>query len=89
MKRPDTCEIPKRRDPGRTCGNTGRNPTQGIRVCKTHLRQRQTATPAEAWLLTQSIACRRHPRGRLERRGGRMVCNARVSGGGINPNVRN
>ena len=88
MARWETCEIPKRGEPGRTCGNIGRNPTQGIRVCRMHLRMLQRATPLESWMIRNGIACPRHARATLVRQGDRMACQARVSGGGINPNIR-
>ena len=88
MARWETCEIPRRGEPGKTCGNIGRNPTQGIRVCKMHLRMLNRATPLERWIIRNGIACPQRPKATLVRQDNRMVCRARVSGGGINPNIR-
>ena len=48
MKKWETCNIPSRSNPGKTCGNTGRMPFGNLSVCRRHLRQIEKATPLEA-----------------------------------------
>ena len=88
MKKWDTCGIPSRGNPRKTCGNTGRMPIGGLRVCKQHQEQLEKATPLAYWIITQGIACPEHPRGKLEQESNRIACRTMVSRGGLNTAIQ-